>query len=155
MFIELATFGALGSYMPAPAILGVLLGFAWFVYLSRYQFKHWIYGGQILVAFIVTHFAGLVLGDSHSIILDEFVAIPLVFLGIKLRKDTGSLVTSVLGVGLFGFFDLFKPLGISYLELLPGGIVLDDIGAALLACGSLWLVLKMYQRVNARAQSTV
>jgi phosphatidylglycerophosphatase A len=45
------------------------------------------------------------------------------------------------GFGLFRFFDILKPLGISRLQNWPGGwgIVADDFAAALAACGALHL----------------
>ncbi|MFP4424538.1 MAG: phosphatidylglycerophosphatase A [Candidatus Woesearchaeota archaeon] len=139
MFDQIATFGYLGNIIPLQQVVAVVTGFFWWWFISRYRFKYWIVGLQLLLAFIVSELAGM--GDSNLIILDEFVAMPLVFLGFSLRKDIRSVLIASGGIGLFGLFDWLKPLGISYLELLPGGIVLDDMGAAILACGLLWLIL--------------
>jgi phosphatidylglycerophosphatase A len=78
--------------------------------------------------------------DPGCIVLDEFAAMPLVFLG------TDGLVTPerlpvllFAGFALFRFFDILKPLGIRRLQDLPGGlgVLVDDLAAALAACGTL------------------
>jgi phosphatidylglycerophosphatase A len=79
--------------------------------------------------------------DPGEVILDEFVAMPLCFLGWPALVATGWPVWAIYaaGFGLFRFFDILKPLGISRLQGLPGGwgVVVDDLAAALAACGTL------------------
>jgi phosphatidylglycerophosphatase A len=70
------------------------------------------------------------------VILDEFVAIPLVFLGWPvLLQAMPAWAVLAAGFGLFRFFDIVKPLGIKRLQALPGGwgVVIDDTVAALAA----------------------
>lgn len=73
--------------------------------------------------------------DPGEMILDEIVAVPLCFLGLKpLMQQSGHVWAYMLaGFILFRLFDIFKPLGIDKLQKYKGGtgIVLDDLAAAL------------------------
>jgi phosphatidylglycerophosphatase A len=85
-------------------------------------------------------------GDPGEVILDEFVAMPLCFLGwpalVAVMPTWAALVA---GFAVFRLFDIAKPFGISRLQRLPGGwgVVIDDLAAALAACavlhGGVWL----------------
>lgn len=88
--------------------------------------------------------------DPGEVILDEFVVMPLCFLGWEsLIGRIPPWAVLLVGFGLFRFFDILKPLGISRLQRWPGGwgIVADDLGAALAACATLhagtWLWARM------------
>lgn len=75
--------------------------------------------------------------DPGEIILDEFVSIPIVFLGIDAELSWLRLAIILLaGFILFRIFDIAKPLGIRRLQELPGGwgVLIDDVAAALAAC---------------------
>ena len=76
--------------------------------------------------------------------LDEFIVMPLVFLGWQAGAPAAWAPWAVLGLGfgLFRLFDILKPFGIARLQRWPGGwgIVADDFAAALAACVSLHLV---------------
>lgn len=78
--------------------------------------------------------------DPGEVVLDEFVSIPLCFLGwpAMLVGPWSKLpvVIFVAGFLLFRLFDITKPLGIKKLQDLPGGlgVVVDDVAAALLTC---------------------
>lgn len=73
--------------------------------------------------------------DPGEMILDEIIAIPLCFLGLKsqMAAASGIWIYMVAVFVLFRFFDILKPLGINRLQRYPGGIgvVLDDLAAAL------------------------
>jgi len=83
--------------------------------------------------------------DPGGVVLDEFVVIPLCFVGWQyLPADwLGDMRWAVFlgGFGLFRFFDILKPLGISKLQDLPGGwgVVADDVAAAVATCVTLHL----------------
>ncbi len=84
--------------------------------------------------------------DPGRIILDEFVAMPLVFLGVQAWVGRGILPVwgiLLLGFALFRLFDVFKPFGIRGIQKLPGGVgvVMDDVAAALWACVTLHMAL--------------
>ena len=80
--------------------------------------------------------------DPGEVILDEFVVMPLCFLGwpILVRAMPGW-VALLAGFALFRLFDIWKPWKIRDLQKLPGGwgVVADDVGAALAACAVLHL----------------
>lgn len=78
--------------------------------------------------------------DPGEIILDEFVSMPLCFLGWPAMLvgpwQHWPIVVFVAGFAIFRLFDITKPLGIKKLQDLPGGlgVVMDDVAAALLTC---------------------
>jgi phosphatidylglycerophosphatase A len=84
---------------------------------------------------------------SVEVILDEFAAMPLVFLfNPHVHGGATSFVFILLGFLFFRLLDITKPFGIKALEKLPGGfgIVLDDVMAAVYAnlalqAGIAWL----------------
>jgi len=81
------------------------------------------------------------------VILDEFVVMPLCFLGW--RSLVGPLppwAVFLTGFALFRFFDILKPLGIRRLQDLPGGwgVVVDDVAAALASCAVMHLAQQVW-----------
>ena len=87
--------------------------------------------------------------DPGMIILDEFVAVPFVFIGMGgpsgLIASNGGWPILLIGFILFRVFDILKPFGISKLQNLPGGIgcVADDLAAGLASCFALHLIIKI------------
>ena len=103
-------------------------------------------GLVILTAVFICGVAAAILKkkDPSEVILDEMVAMPLVFFlndHLYLGSNLGFYMV-MLGFGLFRFFDIVKPLGIRWIEKVPGGvgIVLDDVVAAIYANLTLQLV---------------
>jgi phosphatidylglycerophosphatase A len=80
-------------------------------------------------------------GDPGAIVLDEIVALPIVFVG----APAVSWPIIIAGYVLFRICDIAKPGLARSAERLPGGvgIVADDCVAAVLAClllhGTIWL----------------
>ena len=78
--------------------------------------------------------------DSYRVVIDEVAGVWVGLLGVPL---TGPRL--LVGLLLFRFFDIVKPLGIRQMEKLPGGfgVMLDDVLAgiytALLVHAGLWL----------------
>jgi phosphatidylglycerophosphatase A len=143
-----ATLGPLGK-MRAPGTWGSLAGLLYFYLCFTYM---GIVGSLIasaIGAYAAVAFCGeaeLRLGkrDPGEVILDEFVAMPLCFLGWNWIVPYNSLAFLGLllaGFVLFRFYDIRKPLVIDSLQALPGGwgIVLDDTAAALATCATLHL----------------
>ena len=108
----------------------------------------------VLAGILICGVAAAIIGkkDPQEVNLDEFVAMPLVYLfnpmGFAMHGGTKSgLLFILLGFLLFRLFDITKPFGIRALEKLPGGlgVVLDDVMAAIYAnlvlhgLGRLWL----------------
>lgn len=142
-----ATLGPLGRKLPAPGTWGSLAGLAYFaVFLPRAG------AGLILAASALACYLAVGIcdeaerrlgkGDPGEVVLDEFVAMPLCFIGwSSLPGSPPFWMAAVAAFALFRLFDILKPLGIARLQDLPGGwgVVADDVAAALAACATLHL----------------
>ncbi len=138
--IQFATVGKLGYVSKAPGTIGSALGMIWFLV---FFFPTSIFGYVILLGVSLYFAMGLCQEaenrlfqrDPGEIILDEFVAMPVCFLGLQFYWSNWTLFWISVGLGFvyFRFFDIAKPLGIRRLQELPGGfgVVLDDVAAAL------------------------
>jgi phosphatidylglycerophosphatase A len=141
-----ARLGPLGRNLPAPGTWGSLAGLLYFTVF----FAH----GVGVFGLVALHAAGIFLAvalcgeaevrlgrrDPGEVILDEFVAMPLCFLGwLQLAGTWPRWVVLVSGFLLFRLFDILKPFGIRRLQDLPGGwgVVVDDLAAALATCVTL------------------
>ena len=145
MIVSLATLGPLGK-LKAPGTWGSAVGLFWWALVVRNLAtpRGWIHevcfnGLFVLAAIFICGVAAELLKkkDPSEVILDEMAAMPLVFLlnpHLHLGTKSGFLMV-LLGFGLFRFFDIVKPLGIRWIEKVPGGvgIVADDVLAALYA----------------------
>lgn len=144
-----ATLGPIGRHLPAPGTWGSAVGAGYF-WLC---FERWGVGSvgvviaSVLGAYVAVALCGeaeirLGKADPGEVILDEFVAMPLCFLGwpafVAVMPTWAALLA---GFALFRVFDIAKPCGISRLQRLPGGwgVVIDDVAAALAACATLHL----------------
>ena len=146
--VAVATLGPLGRRMPAPGTWGSLAGLLYTLVLFRRLGWAETLVFTALASYLAVAFTGeaarrMGRSDPGEVILDEFVVMPLVFLG----WHSGSTATwpewavALAGFGLFRFYDILKPLGIARLQRWPGGwgIVVDDIAAALAAGATLQL----------------
>ncbi|MCX6950787.1 MAG: phosphatidylglycerophosphatase A [Verrucomicrobia bacterium] len=147
LVVAAATLGPIGRRLPAPGTWGSAAGIGYFWLL----FGQLGWAGNLLVSALGAYVAVALCGEAElrlnkqdpgEVILDEFVAIPLCFLGwpaIAAVLPTWAVLLA--GFGLFRLFDIAKPLGISRLQGLPGGwgVVIDDLAAALAACATLHL----------------
>lgn len=138
-----ATLGPIGTKLPAPGTWGSVAGLMYFT-----VFFAGSYGvlGTLILSAIGAYVAVAICGEAEfrmgrrdpgEVILDEFVAIPLCFLGWPaLINPLPAWAIFLIGFGLFRLFDIWKPLGISKLQNLPGGwgVVVDDLAAALVTC---------------------
>ncbi|MCA9261201.1 MAG: phosphatidylglycerophosphatase A [Planctomycetales bacterium] len=134
--VWLATGLGVGLVAPAPGTVGSLWGVP--VALALGQWNNAWGQGIVLALFAamatsVCQRAAEALGsdDPGSVVLDEIVALPMVFLGLG-ALDWRTLAT---GFVLFRVFDIWKPGPVKLGERLPGGIgvVADDVLAALLS----------------------
>ena len=155
LILFVATLGPIGRKLPAPGTFGSLTGLVvyWLlVFPGTFEplIIHSAFGILAFCAIPICGKAEIILGkeDPNEVVLDEFVAQPLVFIGIQwaspvLLFDTHTLLVLACGFALFRFFDILKPLGIGRLQSIPGGtgVVADDIAAALAAGLLLWLIL--------------
>lgn len=136
--INVATLGPIGNIKFAPGTWGTLAGIIWFSvaywnlnYLATLLFSFL----SVYVAIQICWEAEIRLGlrDPGKIVLDEFVAVPLCFMGSQPLMHTGiGWLVVLLGFLFFRLFDIWKPFGIKRLQDYPGGlgVVLDDLAAA-------------------------
>ncbi len=140
-----ATLGPVGRVPKAPGTFGSLAGLA----LYAVVFHTATFIGFVLFAGLLTYLAmglcdaaekRLQMRDPGMIVLDECVAVPLVFFGMGgpggLIATNGGWPVLLAGFFLFRLFDILKPFGIGKLQNLPGGVgcVADDLAAAGAAC---------------------
>jgi phosphatidylglycerophosphatase A len=154
MIVQIATLGPLGR-LKAPGTWGSAAGLLWWALVVRYAHQK---GGPhefifdslvVLMAILLCGVAAAFIGkkDPSEVILDEFAAMPLVFLfNPHVYGGATSLVFVLLGFLFFRLFDITKPFGIKALEKLPGGfgIVLDDVMAAIYANLALQAVSRLW-----------
>jgi phosphatidylglycerophosphatase A len=138
----LATLGPVGRRMPAPGTWGSVGGL---LYFTVFFYPLGLLGNLVLSAiggYLAVALCGeaefrLARKDPGEVILDEFVAMPLCFLGwSELQGPWPKWAVLLSGFALFRLFDILKPFGIKKLQDLPGGwgIVIDDFAAALATC---------------------
>ena len=150
-----ATLGPIGRRLPAPGTWGSAAGVFYFaVFFQRAS------AGAILVASVVGGYLAVALcgeaeirlrkKDPGEVILDEFVAMPLCFLGWRaLLGAWPAWAIFALGFGLFRLFDILKPFGIRRTQALPGGwgVVVDDLIAALFTCATLHVAAWLWREL--------
>jgi len=145
--LALARLGPLGRRLPAPGTWGSIAGLLYFT-----VFFHPLgMVATLLLSAVACYLAVALCGEAEfrlgrkdpgEVILDEFVVMPLCFLGWRSLVDPfPAWAVFLAGFALFRFFDILKPLGIRRLQDLPGGwgVVVDDVAAALASCAVMHL----------------
>ena len=136
--LNVATIGRIGRERKAPGTWGSGIGILW------YMLAFWkLNAAEFLILFLASNLLSiwfcaaaeeiLQQTDPSCVILDEVCAVPLCYFGLEKFIPYVSLWKVILiGFFLFRLFDIWKPLGIRYLQRLPKGIgvVIDDIAAA-------------------------
>jgi len=148
LVLGLATLGPLGMRLSAPGTWGSLAGLMYFtvffIPLGPVAFVLLsLLGLYLAVAFCGEAEFRMARRDPGQVVLDEFMAMPLCFLGWQsLALHYPRWAIFLAGFALFRLLDITKPLGISKLQALPAGwgVVADDVAAALVACGALHLL---------------
>lgn len=139
-FLLLASGFGLGWLPWAPGTFGSLLGLPLLWWLSKRSFLNQIkiMVPLLFIAVALCHWSSEQLGggDPSQIVADEFVALPIVVLGLAVGRQPGVMAIAFI---LFRLFDISKPPPISHIEAIGGGlgIVLDDVMAAIYA----WMLL--------------
>lgn len=152
LVVNFATLGPLGLVKKGPGTVGSLAGVALYAVLfhqtTPFGYLLWsLLFFYLAVAFCDEAEQRLQMRDPGMIILDEFIAVPLVFLGMNgpegLVAQHGGWPVLIAGFTLFRLFDIFKPFGISKLQNFPGGLgcVIDDTAAAAVSCIVLHVLL--------------
>lgn len=155
LVVNLATLGPLGLVKKGPGTVGSVAGIGLYCVL----FHNATPLGYLFFMALLTYFAvgicdtaeqRLQMRDPGMIILDELIAVPLVFLGMSgpqgLIEQHGGWPILAAGFVLFRIFDIAKPFGISKLQNLPGGLgcVVDDLAAGVASCIVLHLLLHFF-----------
>ena len=155
LVLAVATLGPVGRQLPAPGTWGSLAGLLYFaVFFYRAGIGAvllaTLIGGYVAVAFCGEAERRMRREDPGEVVLDEFIVMPLCFLGWRTLPATfAPWLILLAGFGLFRLYDILKPLGIARLQRLPGGwgVVADDVAAALAACATLhvaaWIWLQL------------
>lgn len=146
--LNFATVGPVGRVKRAPGTVGAFAGLLYFVVLFA-ALPWWL---VVLLSLPPLYLAVAMCGEAEfrlgqrdpgMIVLDEFVVMPLCFIGWQalpaVWAQDAPWAVFLAGFGLFRLFDISKPLGISRLQRLPGGwgVVADDVAAALVSCAVL------------------
>lgn len=142
LVVNLATFGPLGTRLPAPGTWGSLAGLLLFLVFASRLGPLSVLGLSFAGFFLSVLFCGeaevrLKRRDPGCIILDEVVAMPLCFVGWQYLLPTmPQWLVFAAAFALFRLYDIAKPFGIKKLQYLPGGwgVTVDDTAAALATC---------------------
>ena len=153
LVVNLSTLGPVGRSTKAPGTVGSFVGLVFYA-----VFFH--YATTLAFILLIALSAYLSIGicdaaekrlqmrDPGMIVLDEVVAVPIIFIGMGgnsgvIAQNNGWPIL-LIGFVLFRVFDIIKPFGIARLQNLPGGLgcVADDIAAALASCVCLQLILQ-------------
>jgi phosphatidylglycerophosphatase A len=147
LVLTLARLGPVGRRLPAPGTWGSVAGLLYFTVF----FYPLGAVATVLLSLLTCYLAVALCGEAEfrlgrkdpgEVILDEFVVMPLCFLGWRsLVGPLPAWAVFLTGFALFRFFDILKPLGIRRLQDLPGGwgVVVDDVAAALASCAVMHL----------------
>jgi phosphatidylglycerophosphatase A len=145
--VWLATGLGIGLVTPAPGTVAGLWGLPVAAAVSQIAQPELRYAVMAVLALLAVPVCGIAArallsnGDPGPIVLDEIVALPIVFVAI----DGMSWPRLIAGYLLFRLCDVVKPGLARSAEQLPGGwgVVADDCVAAVMAClllhGAIWL----------------
>jgi phosphatidylglycerophosphatase A len=156
--VACATVGPVGLMRRAPGTWGSVAGLLYFTTLMAGRVGDL---GVLLASAVGFYFSVALCGEAEfrlgerdpgKIVLDEFVAMPLCFLGMS--RFTGQVppwAVFLAGFALFRLYDIAKPLGIKKLQDLPGGwgVTVDDTAAALAACATMHVAFYAWIRWGA------
>jgi phosphatidylglycerophosphatase A len=153
--MNVATLGPVGYLPKAPGTWGTLAAVPLYVVVFFGAPPGWYILLSLLLLYLGLVFcdeAARRMGqkDPSEVVLDEFVAFPLCFLGLApYLAPPWSFVIIAVGFGLFRLLDATKPFGISKLQSMEGGlgILIDDVVAALATCVILHVGLALLYRV--------
>lgn len=148
--INIATLGPAGRVRKGPGTVGSLAGILWFTlfFVHATPLGYLLLGGMSIAAAVL--FCGeaeirLRKIDPGEIVLDEFVAIPVCFLGMQpYLLEARPWLVILCGFALFRLFDIIKPFGIKRLQRYEGGwgVVADDLAAAVATAVCLHLLAR-------------
>jgi phosphatidylglycerophosphatase A len=145
--VRIATLGALGRSPFAPGTVGtVVAGVPGAVIMS--VFGGWPSFVLLVLLFLlgcsVSHLAEKELGskDPGEIVIDELIGFLVTMIWLPV-----TATSLLLGVAAFRLFDIWKPWPVKVLDAKVGGglgVVLDDVGAGVLAHALVWIMLGIW-----------
>lgn len=150
LLIVASGFG-LGWIPWVPGTFGSLIGLplAWWLIGQSPGRRAVIIASLLIVAVPICHWTSLLLGggDAQQIVLDEYLAFPIVLTGIALARRPWIMGLAFL---LYRIFDITKPPPIGLIESIGGGlgIVLDDAAAAIFAWVLLTIGIALWRRMQ-------
>lgn len=130
---SLATLSFIG-YLPAPGTCGSLVAFLLLYFTHAHMYNLYLFVVSLLIVFsyfiVANALSFFDTQDPPEIVIDEFVGCFIALYG----AFTG-VISVLFAFILYRLLDIYKPLGITSIEKLPGayGIVLDDVLAGLYA----------------------
>ncbi len=149
--IRVATLGSLGSFK-APGTWGSAAGVL--IYLVFFYPSSEFVGALLMLA--SAYFAVGICGEAEKrltkvdpgeVIIDEVIAMPICFIGMKSFIADGDGVFVLIGGFLvFRIFDILKPFGIKNLQRYYGGfgVVVDDVVAGLATCAIMNVAVRLW-----------
>jgi len=147
----LASGGGAGWSPVAPGTVGSVVGVGyWWLLRQGNAWAYWLVfaAGALFAVWCAGEAAELLRRpDPPSVVIDEIAAMPLALAGLAMRP--GEIL---LGFVCFRIFDVWKPAPVRQAEHFSGGlgIVLDDLLAALYACGAahavIWAAARLAHR---------
>ena len=154
VILNIATLGRIGYWGKAPGTNGSFAGIIFYtiVFFSLKPFAYFILAALLIyISIPICGEAEILMRkrDPSEVIFDEFVAIPVCFIGLHPEMDQyGVWLVMLPGFLLFRFFDIVKPLGIKRLQKLEGGlgVVVDDLAAGIATCVSLHVIFWAWGR---------
>ena len=148
-FIKFIATGFGVGYTPvSPGTAGSVLGVGFWWALTQLH-NGWLAGLLMIAAIVFAVWcAGAAADAMHhpdppEVVIDEIVALP-----VALIELGGSWWHVVLAFALFRFFDIWKPPPLRAAQNFSGGIgiVLDDLLAAVYACGTTHAIVLAFTR---------
>lgn len=149
--LRTATLGSLGDFK-APGTWGSAAGVLF--YLVIFYPTSAFLGALLILA--SCYFAVGICGEAEKrlkkvdpgqIIIDEVVAMPICFIGLKpFIADGHAAIVLIGGFLVFRVFDILKPFGIKKLQRYYGGfgVVIDDVVAGLATCVVMNVALRLW-----------
>lgn len=128
------TIFGLEGVLPYPIALGIVLllslGWFWLLHFVPIFFRLIILISQVVLATATLSITTVLTNaDSRIILIDEFVAVPVIFTFLYTQWLKYPVLLGMSGIVLFAILDSLKPFGLDMAEVLPGayGVVIDDI----------------------------
>ena len=139
---QIASLLGIGYLKGGGTIAAIVYAIIWYFLPEVFAVLYWQFVIVLIVVLVGTWSANVVEKewgkDSSKVVIDEVAGMAITLLFLPQRY-----VYLVIGILLFRFFDIRKPLGIRSMEQLPGGVgvMADDILAGIYSLAILQLLM--------------